>query len=355
MDPDIKIFDRMYNFYKWHGMAPLYPNEANSFQGKLYNVFVISFIILLGVVNGYNDARRFQLSVGELTAVIQDVIAFGSMQIHFLKVLICRKKWKAFFKGLEYLTCNVRHQSNKKLYLIGIQVFTFFLPLLNFLCSLYITPFDVIPLLFQRVPIYIVDKFYFPYAVSQIVTTLYIISQRYDEMTTHISRISLDDPAAALQKLFHFRKLIVRGYVIVKIFNYLLGWPMLLSVFASTVKMTGYVSHIKITSSFHKSIVEFAIFSFFSMSSYVSNIILLIAFCDKLEKSGQRFIHKCNELQTTLPDSALRDELIFLSEIAKYMAPKWSAAGFFTVNSGFFASYFSGIITYTVITIQFAY
>lgn len=77
--------------------------------------------------------------------------------------------------------------------------------------------------------------------------------------------------------------------------------------------------------------------------------------CDKLEKMGQDNVKTCYSLQEhiDMEQSALREELIFLSNFFREFYPNISVCDFFFFNKRLLSSLFSAIMSYIIIVIQF--
>lgn len=75
--------------------------------------------------------------------------------------------------------------------------------------------------------------------------------------------------------------------------------------------------------------------------------------CDRVEKSGRKVTTTSYQKLLDLETSALKEELSLLAESTKQLAPKISAAGFFTLNQALLVSMFSSATTYVIIIIQF--
>lgn len=80
--------------------------------------------------------------------------------------------------------------------------------------------------------------------------------------------------------------------------------------------------------------------------------IVVVMSCNGVEMNGKKVITTCFSKLADL-ESPLREELYLMAKCTEQLAPKISAAGFFTLNQATLMSIISFLTTYLIIIIQF--
>ncbi|KAJ8926357.1 hypothetical protein NQ314_021286 [Rhamnusium bicolor] len=89
------------------------------------------------------------------------------------------------------------------------------------------------------------------------------------------------------------------------------------------------------------------------VSIYLAFTTSIVMSCDGIEKSGRNVTKTCYRLQRGMSRCVLRKELLALAQFTKTLNPKFTAAGFYTINQKVLAAIFSAVTTYLIIVIQF--
>ncbi|VEN36322.1 unnamed protein product [Callosobruchus maculatus] len=95
--------------------------------------------------------------------------------------------------------------------------------------------------------------------------------------------------------------------------------------------------------------------AFLSMQEYILAFIITITqSCDATEKEGERFTNLCFTTYINETNKNLKKQYKNLAVISQKIGPKFSAAGFFTINQMFLSTFFSTLTSYAIVCIQFS-
>lgn len=80
----------------------------------------------------------------------------------------------------------------------------------------------------------------------------------------------------------------------------------------------------------------------------------IIVGCNRIEMKHAKLLSTCHHLHVKIRNDFIRNDLQSVTDYIKDLPPVITAAGFFQVNLKLFSSFFSILITYMIIIIQFS-
>ncbi|KAJ8956567.1 hypothetical protein NQ317_012639 [Molorchus minor] len=89
-----------------------------------------------------------------------------------------------------------------------------------------------------------------------------------------------------------------------------------------------------------------------TLTKHLISITAIVMGCDRVEPSSKKNLKTYYLLQETVEISPQRNDIFFLPNYMKELAPKFSAFGFFDVNQRFLTGLFSTVTSYVIIIIQ---
>lgn len=76
--------------------------------------------------------------------------------------------------------------------------------------------------------------------------------------------------------------------------------------------------------------------------------------CDQIETQQYTLLEVCYHLQNEIHEKSAKDELNELINYMQYSPQKFTAAGFFHLNRGYFSTLISALVSYMIVVVQFA-
>nr|CAI5851227.1 unnamed protein product [Callosobruchus analis] len=90
------------------------------------------------------------------------------------------------------------------------------------------------------------------------------------------------------------------------------------------------------------------------VAMYLTFTVLIVLSCDAIVKEGRRFTDSCFTLHVNHNNHYIKEEFKSLAVISEKIAPRFSAAGFYTINQMFLSTLFTALTSYAIVCIQFS-
>nr|CAI5851226.1 unnamed protein product [Callosobruchus analis] len=185
---------------------------------------------------------------------------------------------------------------------------------------------------------------------------LKVIRNRYKAVTDfliHTMGNEFQDEKVAVQAVQLMKLLHIKCNKMSDNFNSIFGMPIFLISMAPSAMLLDDLVCIFERNVHQKNSQTLACLLLLS-SIYLGFTTVIVLSCDAAEKQGRLFTNICYTMYAKEQNVYLREELLSLAIVSEKIGPKFSAAGFYTVNQMFLSTFFSALTSYAIVCIQFS-
>ncbi|CAH1112671.1 unnamed protein product [Psylliodes chrysocephalus] len=327
-------------------------NKCNEFRFKIVGV-ILSILAIMCYLISQGKYVRTKHPAMIAVDVIWRISSTIFLLYYIFSLLFSRKKYwlKLYDKmfALENIlnTCETFERNHWWLISLKIAVICFFIPVLGlgWYVSNFISKGNVVKALVFLRSANIVYK---------ILISLYYVllanwlEYRYKSMAEYLKLV--------VDKYYKFvviRKIAVSLKLadsIVKITNNLYGGILFLNFIVSIVQIL-----VNISAALDYSDAGTREVVLFCMSSVCNLIVMVLVTmsCDAVDKASNQLSKTCYWLHEIIDDQEVKNKLLVLVKYEEEWRPIFSAGGFFNVNQSCLTTFFSSIITYLVLIVQY--
>ncbi|VEN36321.1 unnamed protein product [Callosobruchus maculatus] len=174
----------------------------------------------------------------------------------------------------------------------------------------------------------------------------------------------IEDEKTTIKEIKLLKALLKKCYFMVETFNDIFGWMVFWMSVATSFTLLNCLLWLFEINTNDQSTTSMAlppsleaddlVCVLFFVFVYLAFIITITQSCDATEKEGERFTNLCFTTYINETNKNLKKQYKNLAVISQKIGPKFSAAGFFTINQMFLSTFFSTLTSYAIVCIQFS-
>nr|CAH7714099.1 unnamed protein product [Callosobruchus chinensis] len=348
LDKDVSVLLNYCKVCAFFGIAPVYLNEKGKKRLMPNVIFVIRMCLLL-MLSGWEIHFRIKKSyywskVATTIGCLQSVAEFALVASTYIVTTVRANRWHSFFEELRGFrkllnTAGPKHNctGNSKCHnfkVAALLVFYIFLNTWHIYRDLDEDVFTNISfrffLLNQVIPAVLIQRM------------LVVVKRRYSVLNKLLcvsSRVMIEDEKSTIKDIKLLKALLKKCYFMVEAFNDIFGWMIfLMSVTTSLSLLNCLLWLFEINIKIHSTTTTAPPVKL--PGDDLGFIITIALSCDATEKEGARFTNLCYTIHIKETNKQLKKEFKNLAVISQKIGPKFSAAGFFTINQMFLSSFF---------------
>nr|CAH7761123.1 unnamed protein product [Callosobruchus chinensis] len=290
-----------------------------------------------------------------ITSCIQKVVEYIFILCSFTLAITRSHLWNKLFDDLKALRVALRHAGYKQTFINDTKlcILKILSPIVLYIFFNFWDAYFYSAYLTMSIPFRIFTFYQFLITVL-LNRMLMILKRRYRFLVKILHQtVNLEEERAMIDAVQLLKVLLRRCYFVVDAFNQIFGWIIFFSLITCSLNMLGSFMFVLENKFMHSLYSSNDIICFVSYCGiYLILTVSIIISCDSTEKEGEKLTNLCHATYVEQSNGYLKNEFKRLAVISEKLGPKFSAAGFCTVNKTTLIKFLSALTSYAIICIQ---